>query len=99
MRDSRKTCAFDRIVSRLSEEPFPPWCRRPPVRLTALVLERHFRWQNRRHRAALLRDELDLPGDHPRAELLEQLRVAYRRQPWGGAASSLAQSFERVVRG
>jgi hypothetical protein len=35
----------------------------------------------------LFRDELDLPADHPRAELLEQLRVAYRRQPWGGAAS------------
>jgi hypothetical protein len=66
---------------------FRPGAGRPPVRLTALVLERRFRWQNRRHRAALFRDELDLPADHPRAELLEQLRVAYRRQPWGGAAS------------
>jgi hypothetical protein len=79
--------------------PSRPGAGRPPVRLTALVLERHFRWQNRRHRAALLHDELDLPRGHPRAELLEQLRVAYRRQPWGGAASSPAQSFERVVRG
>jgi hypothetical protein len=76
-----------------------PGAGRQPVRLTTLVLERRFRWQNRRHRAALFRDELDLPSDHPRAELLEQLRVAYRRQPWGGAASSLAQTFERVVQG
>jgi hypothetical protein len=76
-----------------------PGAGRPPVRLTTLVLERRFRWQNRRHRAALFRDELDLPDDHPSAELLEQLRVAYQRQPWGGAASSLAQTFERVVRG
>jgi hypothetical protein len=71
-----------------------PCAGRPPVQLTTLVLEGRFRWQNRRHRAALRRDELDLPADYPRADVLEEVRVAYRRQPWGAAASSLAQYFE-----
>src|SRR5262245_28390196 len=39
-------------------------------------LERQSNRENRRDGAALLRDELDLPEDDPRAELLEQLRVA-----------------------
>ena len=76
-----------------------PGAGRPRVQLTTLVLERRFKWRNRRHRAALLRDELDLPSDYPRADELEEVRVAYRRQPWGGAASSLAQYFERMANG
>jgi hypothetical protein len=75
-----------------------PGAGRPPVRLTTLVLERRFNWRNRRHRAALLRDELDLPGDDPRADHLEELRIAYRRER-GSAACWLAECFEDAVRG
>ncbi len=81
---------------------------RPRVSLDELVRERRFDWRNRRHRRALLEDELspallaglELDSWHPAgtARLIEAYRSA---QVCGlrSSASGLAQTFERIVRG
>ncbi|MEJ7570038.1 MAG: hypothetical protein WKF41_17455 [Gaiellaceae bacterium] len=65
-----------------------------------LVRERRFDWQNRRHRRALLEDELSpaLLAELGVAGLLESYRSA-QLVGLRSSASSLAQSFEWIVQG
>ncbi len=65
-----------------------------------LVRERRFDWRNRRHRRALLEDELSpaLLVELGVAGLLESYRSA-QLAGLRGPASFLAQAFGRIVQG
>ncbi len=67
--------------------------------LDELVRERRFDARNRRHRRALLEDELTLPADSARLSFLHRHAEAYRSALDRGSRSFLAQAFATVARG